>query len=244
VSEYYSHRLSAARLREVYDIAPPRVRQYLDAELNHVLEKIRPGDRVVELGCGYGRVLTKLAGKAGWVIGIDISAPTLELAQETVDTVSNCSLSRMDAARLGFNDQTFDCVICIQNGISAFHVDQRALISESVRVTRPDGIVLFSSYLDKFWKHRLEWFELQSEAGLVGQIDYEKTKNGVIVCKDGFIATIVRSRDFLALTARLNVHVQIVEVDESSIFCEIAPGTSRTCLSSPSGDRMDRQKQV
>jgi ubiquinone/menaquinone biosynthesis C-methylase UbiE len=134
VSEYYSHKLSAARLKQVYDVAPARVRQYLDAEVNHVLEKIRPGDLVVELGCGYGRILPKLAEKAGWAIGIDTSLPTLEFAQETLDTIPICSLFRMDAVKLGFHDGTFDCVVCIQNGISAFHVDQRTPTSESVRV--------------------------------------------------------------------------------------------------------------
>ena len=67
VSGYYSQKLSAVRLKQVYDIAPPRVRQYLDAEVNHVLEKMHPGDLVIELGCGYGRILPKLAEKAGWV---------------------------------------------------------------------------------------------------------------------------------------------------------------------------------
>lgn len=223
MSEYYSHRLSANRLKQVYEIAPPRIRQYLDAEVNHVLERIQPGDLVVELGCGYGRILTKLTGKAGWVVGIDTSVHTLKFAHETLDSISNCSLSWMDAVRLGFRDHVFDCVVCIQNGISAFHVDQRVLISESVRVTKPGGIVLFSSYSDKFWKHRLQWFELQSEAGLLGEIDFEKTKGGVIICKDGFTATTVRSEDFLALTANLNADVRIVEVDESSLFCEIVP---------------------
>jgi SAM-dependent methyltransferase len=221
VSAYYSQKLSATRLKQAYDIAPPRVRQYLDAEMSHVLEKIHPGDLVVELGCGHGRILPRLAGKAEWVVGIDTSVPTLEFAQETLAAIPNCSLSRMDAVRLGFHDGAFDCVVCIQNGISAFHVDQRALVSESVRVTKPGGTVLFSSYSDRFWKHRLEWFELQSEAGLIGEIDYAKTKDGVIVCKDGFTATTVRSEDFIALTTHLNVDVRIVEVDESSLFCEI-----------------------
>jgi len=223
VSGYYSQKLSAVRLKQVYDIAPPRVRQYLDAEVNHVLEKMHPGDLVIELGCGYGRILPKLAEKAGWVIGIDTSAPSLEVARETLGTVSNCSLSRMDAATLGFPDKTFDCVICIQNGISAFHLDKRTLISESVRMARADGIVLFSSYSDKFWKHRLEWFELQSEAGLLGEIDYARTKNGVIACRDGFTATTVDAQKFRALTANLNVDARIVEVDESSLFCEMQP---------------------
>jgi ubiquinone/menaquinone biosynthesis C-methylase UbiE len=221
VSAYYSQKLSAMRLKQAYDIAPPRVRQYLDAEVKHVMEKIRLGDLVVELGCGYGRILPRLAKNAGWVVGIDRSLPTLELAQQILETIPNCSLSQMNAVSLGFRDGSFDCVVCIQNGISAFHVDQRALISESVRVTRPGGTVLYSSYSDKFWEDRLQWFELQSKAGLLGAIDYDKTKNGVIVCKDGFTATTVRGEDFLALTAHLGVDVQIVEVDESSLFCEI-----------------------
>jgi ubiquinone/menaquinone biosynthesis C-methylase UbiE len=221
VSAYYSQKLSAMRLKQAYEIAPARIRQYLDAEVKHVMEKIRPGDLVVELGCGYGRILPQLTKNAGWVVGIDRSLPTLELAQQILETIPNCSLSQMNGVSLGFRDGTFDCVICIQNGISAFHVDQRALISESVRVTRPGGTVLYSSYSDKFWEDRLQWFELQSKAGLLGAIDYDKTKNGVIVCKDGFTATTVRGEDFLKLTAHLSVDVQIVEVDESSLFCEI-----------------------
>lgn len=66
------------QLKRVYDIAPPRVSQYLDAEVIHVLKKIRPADLVLELGCGYGRILPTLAESARWVAGIDITAPSLE----------------------------------------------------------------------------------------------------------------------------------------------------------------------
>jgi 2-polyprenyl-6-hydroxyphenyl methylase/3-demethylubiquinone-9 3-methyltransferase len=131
----------------------------------------------------------------------------------------------MNAVKLGFCDGVFDCVVCIQNGISAFHVDQQALISEGVRVAKAGGTVLLSSYSERFWKNRLEWFELQSKAGLVGEIDYEKTTDGVIVCKDGFTATTVSRDHYLALTAQLDADVRIVEVDESSLFCEIVRGS-------------------
>jgi 2-polyprenyl-6-hydroxyphenyl methylase/3-demethylubiquinone-9 3-methyltransferase len=181
---------------------------------------------VVELGCGYGRIIPRLAAKAGWVVGIDTSAASLEYAQETVHD-PNCSLSRMNAVKLAFHDGVFDCVVCIQNGISAFHVDQQALVRESVRVAKAGGTVLFSSYSERFWKDRLEWFELQSKAGLVGEIDYEKTTEGVIVCRDGFTATTVSSDDFLAQTAQLDADVRLVEVDESSLFCEIVPGSQK-----------------
>ena len=224
MADYYFQKLSATQLKQAYEIAPARVKQYLDAEVTHVLEKISPGDLVVELGCGYGRIIPRLAAKAGWVVGIDTSVASLKYAQEAPG-IPNCSLSRMTAAKLAFCDGSFDCVVCIQNGISAFHTDQQTLVNESVRVAKTGGTVLFSSYSQKFWKNRLEWFELQSKAGLVGEIDYEKTRNGVIVCKDGFTATTVSTDDFLALTSQVDAEVRIVEVDESSLFCEIVRGS-------------------
>jgi SAM-dependent methyltransferase len=127
----------------------------------------------------------------------------------------------MDAIALGFRDGVFDVVLCVQNGISAFHVDQPALIAESLRVTRPGGRVLFSSYSDEFWRERLEWFRLQSEHGLLGAIDWNATADGVIVCRDGFKAATVSPGEFLHLASRLNVRARIKEVDQSSIFCEI-----------------------
>ncbi len=223
MSDYYADKLSAEGLKRCYEIASPRVQQYLEAEIEFVLEKIHPRDIVVELGCGYGRVLARLAKKAPRVVGIDTSIASLQLAQDELRGVSNCSLAAMDAVRLGFRDKVFDVVICIQNGISAFHVNQKDLIRESIRVAKPGGIVLLSSYSERFWNARLEWFERQSEAGLLGKIDYEKTRDGVIVCKDGFTATTVHQREFLSLTADVNAETRIIEVDDSSLFCEITP---------------------
>lgn len=221
---YYDDKLSAKRLKRVYDIATPGVRRYLDAEAAHVLAFIRPGYSVLELGCGYGRILPALAAKAKLVTGIDTSCASLELARETLADARNVLLTAADAVKLPFRNTAFDVVACVQNGISAFHVDQRASIEEALRVTKVGGTALFSSYSDKFWDERLEWFELQADAGLLGEIDYERTGDGVIVCKDGFTATTVGPDEFRALTAGLNADVNITEVDGSSVFCEIIVG--------------------
>lgn len=224
---YYSDKLSARRLKKCYDIAPPRVQQYLKAEINYVLQKVQPEHVVLELGCGYGRVLAWLVQNARLVIGIDTSLQSLALARHTLDDQGRCLLLNMDAVRLAFRDKVFDCVVCIQNGISAFNVNQKKLIRESVRVTRSGGTVLFSSYADKFWNERLEWFQRQAEADLLGEIDYTRTGNGIIVCKDGFTATTVGPHEFSSLTAGLDADVDITEIDESSLFCEITLHSSR-----------------
>jgi SAM-dependent methyltransferase len=218
---YYREKLAADRLRQVYEIAPPRVKQYLEAEISYVLDQICPGDCVLELGCGYGRVLERLAMKAQQVVGIDTSLPSLRLAGKLLADTPDIGLACMDAVTLGLADHSFDLVVCIQNGISAFHVDPRALVVEALRITRSGGRILFSTYSRNFWDERLRWFRLQTQHGLLGEIDNEKTRDGIIVCRDGFTAVTFDPEEFHSLTRDLGVSARLFEVDKSSLFCEI-----------------------
>ena len=218
---YYTTKLSARRLRRCYDVAPPRVRQYLEAEIEYVLRHVGPEDSVLELGCGYGRVLERLAGRAAEAAGIDSSIESLVFALEGGGGRPFYHLAAMDAGNLAFSAGSFDVVVCVQNGISAFKVDRRRLVEEAVRVTRGGGTVLFSSYAESFWEDRLHWFREQAGHGLLGEIDEGLTGNGIIVCKDGFRAETVGEDEFRALAGGMGRDVRIVEVDGSSLFCVI-----------------------
>ena len=88
-------------------------------------------------------------------------------------------------------------------------------------MTRPGGTILISSYAGAFWPFRLEWFRLQADAGLIGEIDTQKSVDGVIVCKDGFNATTFAPSDFHQLVATLGLECQVEEIDGSSVFCDI-----------------------
>jgi SAM-dependent methyltransferase len=222
MSGYYAERLAGERLRACYEAAPPRVRQYLEAEIAFVLGRTAPGQLVLELGCGYGRVLERLAPRVRVVVGIDSARASLRLARSLLGAGGAVRLAAMDAACLSLRDRAFDLTLCIQNGISAFAADALALVRESVRVTRPGGVVLFSSYAARFWSSRLEWFEAQAARGLMGEIDRAATREGVLVCRDGFRATTMSPEGFRRLAAALELPAQIVEVDGSSLFCEIA----------------------
>ncbi|MDH4212552.1 MAG: class I SAM-dependent methyltransferase [Candidatus Thorarchaeota archaeon] len=222
MSDYYSKRLSSNKLKRCYDLAPPRVKQYLRAEVDYVIEHIQQSDVVIELGCGYGRVLRDILPYSSVSIGIDTSYESLRFAGEYIGGSSRCHLFQSDASHLPVHDKSVDKVVCIQNGISAFKVDALRLIEECVRITRKGGSCLFSSYSDEFWTHRLDWFKLQSEEGLVGEIDWSLTSDGVIHCKDGFRATTFRHEDFEMLCTQLCLQATICEVDSSSVFCIIS----------------------
>jgi SAM-dependent methyltransferase len=218
---YYTKKLSGERLRACYDLAPARVKAYLEAEVDFVLQKTSSTMAVVELGCGYGRVLRRLLPRVRTLVGIDTSFPSLRMAADFLECKNSLHLVAMDATHMAFQDHAFDLTICIQNGIAAFGVDPQQLFAEAVRVTRSAGVVLFSSYSNRFWEERLKWFEIQAEHGLIGEIDYRATSNGVIVCKDGFRATTADAECFRSLAAGLGFVPNVIEVDGSSLFCEV-----------------------
>ncbi|MBC8314677.1 MAG: class I SAM-dependent methyltransferase [Bacteroidales bacterium] len=219
---YYKKQLASSRLQKVYELSTARIRQYLKAELAYALSYINQDDLVLDLGCGYGRQFPDLCSKAGFVVGIDSSAESLALGKAYLKELSNFLLIEMSARKLLFPDESFDVVLCLQNGISAFHIDKQKLILEAIRVTKRGGTILFTSYSKKIWEERLKWFQLQSEAGLLGPIDDEKTGNGNIVCTDGFTASTVDEEMFRELINRIpEIHTSITEVDNSSIFCAI-----------------------
>jgi 2-polyprenyl-6-hydroxyphenyl methylase/3-demethylubiquinone-9 3-methyltransferase len=218
---YYAQRLSAKRLERCYNIAPERVKQYLKAEIDFVCERIKKTDSVLELGCGYGRIFPELMNNVKRIVGIDNSYLNIEYGKQIFGGNKKIQFLQMDAGELGFQNKSFNTVLCIQNGLSAFKVEMQKLIKGAIRITKPGGQAFFSTYSEKFWQHRLEWFKIQSEQGIIGEIDYDQTGDGVIVCKDGFKAVTISRDDFTRLTMNLNLKSEIIEVDNSSLFCVV-----------------------
>ena len=216
---YYTDRLAAERLRRCYEIAGPAVQAYLQAEVEHLAGMVPPDGTLLELGCGYGRVLAGLSSRTRWQLGIDTSLASLRLAREHL-TGTSCHLAVMDAQRLGLTNGSFDVVACMQNGISAFGTDPTALVREAVRIARRDGCALFASYTAAFWPQRLAWFEQQAAAGLIGPLDSERTGDGVIICRDGFRAVTFTAADFWRIGVELGLVTRVYEVAGVSLCCE------------------------
>src|ERR1044072_6062194 len=106
---------------------------------------IAPGDRVLDVACGPGNFTRDFAQAAGdgLVVGIDASAPMLEVAVS--DTASdNVAYVRGDAAALPLRDGSFDAVCCF----AALHLIEQPMraLAEIVRVLAPGGrVALLSS---------------------------------------------------------------------------------------------------
>ncbi len=214
---YYSKSLNATKIYEVYQTEIERVKQYLSSEIEFVRGHLSESDIIFEIGAGYGRIMKQLAPGVKFVYGIDIAENTVAFGQEYLRECPNCRLSVADAYKFD-NDMEYDAVLCLQNGLSAIKGNDLKLVEIALEMLKKGGRAFFSSYSPKFWETRLAWFQEQSKKGLLGEIDYENTKDGKIVCKDGFSATTFSASDLERLGKASKHKYVIQEVDNSSIF--------------------------
>ncbi|MFJ3515814.1 class I SAM-dependent methyltransferase [Streptomyces sp. NPDC090131] len=100
---------------------------------------LRPGDRVLDAGCGTGRAMTALraaVGPAGIVLGVDLT-PQMLAAARRAGRDAEGALLLADVARLPLRDEALDGVFAA--GLIAHLPDPGANLSELARVVRPGG---------------------------------------------------------------------------------------------------------
>jgi arsenite methyltransferase len=104
--------------------------------------EVRPGESVVDVGCGAGfdtLLAARAVGPAGQVIAVDMTRAMLDKAAESA---RHLGLTNIDF-RLGFaedlpvEDASADVVI--SNGIINLCPDKLAVLAEMARVLRPGG---------------------------------------------------------------------------------------------------------
>jgi SAM-dependent methyltransferase len=104
--------------------------------------ELRPGQRVLELACGAGRVGLQAAsrvGPDGTVLCSDFSQAMVDAVAERVERlgVPNVGTALLDAQRLELPGEDFDVVLC-RFGYMLM-ADPLQALRESARVLRPDG---------------------------------------------------------------------------------------------------------
>ena len=109
-----------------------------DLEMD-VLRPLAAGADVLELGCGTGLVLERVAEVARRAQGIDLSPGMLGLARERGLHVVEGSVTA-----LPFADASFDLVFSVK--VLPHVQDIRRAIAEAARVTRPGGYLALELY--------------------------------------------------------------------------------------------------
>jgi SAM-dependent methyltransferase len=117
----------------------------LDALLGELGLEVGPGDRVMDVGCGIGRLTRVLARRAAHVTAVDVSPEMLARAQELNPGLDNVEWVLGDGVTLaGIEFGSHDAVVCHQvlEHIPSTRV-QLGYVAEFARVLRPGGWAAF-----------------------------------------------------------------------------------------------------
>jgi len=220
MKNYYATKLNSQALYQVYETNLESIIRYLNSEILFVKSYLTNKESVLELGVGYGRIVKELAPYCKKITGIDISKDNIDLAQDYLSDYDNVELEVMDAHELNLSEK-FDCILCLQNGLSSMKLNSQENISKMLDLLNVNGKLFISSYSDKIWEQRLEWFQEQTTKQLLGKIDMSKTKDGVIICEDGFKATTTTIEQLREIGETTGYEYFVVEVEQSSTFLVI-----------------------
>jgi SAM-dependent methyltransferase len=174
-----------------------RYKSERDRELVLKSLQFRDGERVLEVGCGYGWISRTLwdAAKIDW-FGVDRS---VEMIQRLQADSANRGLSALvaDACQLPFGDGEFDKVVC--TGVLMHIAEDNTAVHELARVLRPGGRLLCSinnalspySLPVRLWNHRKKGFIQRFRVpGLFTKVLRDAGVQSSKMTGDGIIATV------------------------------------------------------
>ena len=140
-------------------------RHHLDiTEKTMRLMELRPGERVLDLGCGSGwatRLLARMVGDGpegfGQVVGVDVSDEMIRHARETSKDFENVLYVWGSAQQIPWEENYFDKVLSVESFY--YYADQDRALAELFRVMAPRGrlFILINLYKDNVYS--LQWVD-------------------------------------------------------------------------------------
>ncbi|MEQ8331261.1 MAG: class I SAM-dependent methyltransferase [Longimicrobiales bacterium] len=100
-----------------------------------------PGDRVVDLGCGWGTFGFVLADRVGEVVGVDFSEKSIELCNQRLagDPKPNLRFVCADAGDTGLEAGSFDLALSADLFEHLYPDDSVRVVEEAYRLLAPGG---------------------------------------------------------------------------------------------------------
>lgn len=116
---------------------------------------LKPGQRLLDVGCGRGELVAHLSDKGFDVTGVDYSADAIDMAKKMYP---KGRFLQMDVGDIDFTKQTFDRVFILGTIEHLTKAEIEKLMSNVKRILSPGGMVIATTCTNKLyykvWSYR------------------------------------------------------------------------------------------
>jgi len=149
-------------------------RAFMWRDLEFIKDYVKPGDRILDFGCGNGRLAGFFKGRYSEYIGVDISQRLIDIASQTYHS-EKTKFIKIKAKKIPFKDNSFDAIF----SIAVFHhfpskEYSLQIARELYRVMKPGGKIVISAW--NLWqKQYLEYHAKSREGWLDASIPFKSS---------------------------------------------------------------------
>lgn len=147
-----------------YDLVSDKfssTRAFMWRDLEFIKDYAKPGSRILDFGCGNGRLAEFLKEKYSEYVGVDVSQKLIDIAKQTYSSEKTEFIKiNPKVIKLPFEDNNFDAIF----SIAVFHhlpgkEYREKVVKELYRILKPGGkiiITVWDLWQKRFWKYHTE----------------------------------------------------------------------------------------
>lgn len=217
--EYAEYLLN--RTKENYNLIAgeySRTRGVVWEELKFLEDYVMASEKILDLGCGNGRLWELFQERAVDYYGVDVSERLIEIAKSRYP---EAKFQVADALNLPFPDNFFDKIFSIA---VLHHIPSKELrlqfLKEAKRVLKPNGLLILTVW--DLWQRKTAWESLIKNIFLklfgISKLDFKdifypwKSQNGKILIDRYF--HLFTKRELKSLVQKLDFKVREIRIIE------------------------------
>jgi SAM-dependent methyltransferase len=144
----FSKRMLKEHLSQEHDAASRRL-EIIDKQVRWIHQQVLEGKptRILDLGCGPGLYINRLAGLGHQCVGIDFSPASIAYAREQAEEANlDCTYLQEDIRSAEFGEG-YDLVMSIFGEFNVFRPQEaKSILTKAYHVLVPDGLLLIEPH--------------------------------------------------------------------------------------------------
>lgn len=137
---------------------PESYKLWFEAEKEYLIKNITKNSKVLDIGCGNGRIIKIIASTTKNIVGIDNEIKAINDSKHNLKEYPQIKILLADSKKLPFEDNSFDFIVCMASFVNFGKYKLKSL-KEIRRVIKKEGYILIDVFSDDAFDERIKIYK-------------------------------------------------------------------------------------